>query len=116
MIKFTPLVNDPVITGRFGEGAFAYSDGEDGLIAFKINESFVNLITVECADGIVIEGLVRSALNFAANRGAYTARAAAGIDDTAVFVLKKLGFEEEDGLLTADIPDVLTCGCKGCSQ
>lgn len=116
MIKFTPIINDPDISGKYGEGAAAYSDGQGGLIVFKIAESYVHLIAVEGASGVITEGLVRSALNYAANNGAYTAWTGIDIDGDTAEVLKSLGFEEENGKLIADIPDVLTCGCKGCSK
>lgn len=60
------------------------------------------------ADKLVTEGLVRAALNFAANRGAYLASCSiAQIAD----VLKILGFSEENGVFRGEIPELLKGSC-----
>ena len=60
------------------------------------------------ADKLVTEGLVRAALNFAANRGAYLASCSiVQIAD----VLKMLGFSEENGVFRGEIPELLQGGC-----
>lgn len=60
------------------------------------------------ADKLVTEGLVRAALNFAANRGAYLASCSiVQIAD----VLKILGFSEENGVFRGEIPELLQGSC-----
>ena len=60
------------------------------------------------ADKLVTEGLVRAALNFAANRGAYLASCSiVQIAD----VLKMLGFSEENGVFRGEIPELLQGSC-----
>lgn len=60
------------------------------------------------ADKLVTEGLVRAALNFAANRGAYLASCSiVQIAD----VLKMLGFNEESGVFRGEIPELLQGSC-----
>lgn len=60
------------------------------------------------ADKLVTEGLLRAALNFAANRGAYLASCEiAQISD----VLKMLGFTEENGVFRGEIPELLQGSC-----
>ena len=60
------------------------------------------------ADKLVTEGLVRAALNFAANRGAYLASCSlVQIAD----VLKMLGFSEKNGVFRGEIPELLKGSC-----
>ncbi len=56
------------------------------------------------------EGLMRSALNFGANRNAYYAYCGC---ENAVNIMKLMGFEEKDGVFSGDIPTLLggSCGC-----
>ena len=116
MIRFVPDENNSAATGAYGEGAVKYSvDGDQSGagVVFKVsgNDCFVFEITGSIP--VITEGLIRSALNYAANRGAYTARITAAAQGDNGAVLSRLGFKDENGALTADIPDVLTCAC-GC--
>ena len=61
---------------------------------------------IESSDDIITEGLLRSAMNYCANRGVYTASIG---NDMLSPAAKRLGFSEDD--LTVDIPDALTSAC-----
>lgn len=62
-------------------------------------------------DALLTEGLLRSALHFAGNRNAYTAVCR---EEKYRAVLLLLGFTEQDGVFTGEIPTLLlgSC-CKG---
>ena len=113
MIEFTP--------GKLDEnGVFTYTasgENADAVCKAKLNGARLTLLSLTGADNdsFVIEGLVRSALNFGANRNAYTAYAdseSLGAQVTAI--LRMLGFEDEKGMLVCDIPDALTGSCRHC--
>ncbi len=68
----------------------------------------VSALEAPASDPLLIEGLLRSALHFAANRGAYTAACRLGaIKD----VLLLLGFTEENGVFRGTIPELLAGSC-----
>lgn len=113
MIEFIP--------GTLNEnGVFTYTaSGENakGVCKAKLDGAKLTLFSVTGADddSYVTEGLVRSALNFGANRNAYTAYADPGAFGAQVTaVLRMLGFEDENGMLVCDIPDALTGSCCHC--
>ena len=113
MIKFTP--------GKLSEnGVFTYTasgENANAVCEAKLEGAKLFILSVTGAgnDAYVTEGLVRSALNFGANRNAFTAYAdpcQTGAQLTAV--LRMLGFEDENGMLVCDIPDALTGSCCHC--
>ena len=59
------------------------------------------------------EGLMRAALNFGANRNAYYAYCSC---ENAVDVMRLMGFEENDGVYSGDIPTLLGGSCGCCRQ
>lgn len=59
------------------------------------------------------EGLMRAALNFGANRNAYYAYCSC---ENAVGIMKLMGFEENDGVYSGDIPTLLGGSCGCCHQ
>ncbi len=59
------------------------------------------------------EGLIRAALNFGANRNAYYAYCSC---ENAVEIMKLMGFEENDGIYSGDIPTLLGGSCGCCRQ
>ncbi len=65
---------------------------------------------VECnyKDKLLVEGFLRSALNFCANRNAYMAYCK--IEEISD-VLLHLGFENSDGIYSGDIPSLLKGSC-----
>ena len=59
------------------------------------------------------EGLMRAALNFGANRNAYYAYCCC---KNAADVMRLMGFEENDGIFSGDIPTLLGGSCACCRQ
>ena len=92
-------------TGKISANAYSHSAG-----------TYAEILSVKTRDGdrLVAEGLVRSALNFAANRNAYMARANVGRVEKEPFIT--LGFEEKNGFYESDIPSALTGSCGHCAK
>ncbi|MBQ6265112.1 MAG: hypothetical protein IJK60_06655 [Clostridia bacterium] len=113
MIEFTPGTLDE-------NGVFTYTasgENANAVCKAKLEGAKVTLLSITGADddSFVTEGLVRSALNYGANRNAYTAYAAPEcFDKRVIAVLQTLGFENEKEMLVCDIPDALTGGCRRC--
>lgn len=86
-------------------------DGKSvGKCLMKINGYNCEILTVDCdfSDKLLVEGFLRAALNFCANRNAYMAHCSiAEIKD----VLLYLGFENENGVYSGDIPTLLKGSC-----
>ncbi len=87
-------------------------DGETviGSCSVSVNgyECTLSGLTVSSDDSLLVEGLIRSALNYAANRGAYIANCSqSGFDP----VLKLLGFEFNNGVYSGEIPELLKGSC-----
>lgn len=121
MLKFVPVdykdlelpfCNDISLNGYIG---YDLSDNSKlcGRCVFRLNGYSMEIIFVEALDNDAetIEGLIRSALNFGGNRSVYIAHYKA---ETGIQVAEMLGFENENGILTGDIPSLLkgSC-CKG---
>lgn len=68
----------------------------------------VHVSPAEQSDALLAEGLLRAALNFAGNRNAYIAECR---DVFLRDVLLLLGFRDEDGVFTGDIPTLLLGSC-----
>ena len=75
---------------------------------FVINGFEMFFTSVICSDDIIIEGLARAAMNYAANRYAYIAKVEK-INVTPAFL--RLGFSGDD-ILSVEIPVALTSGCS----
>lgn len=97
------------------EAALGYIGYEDdgkycGMAVFYLNGYRVEIteVTVPDKDPETQEGLIRSALNYAANRSAYIAEYKAS---EAVDVAKMLGFAPEGDRLTGEIPFLLAGHC-----
>lgn len=103
---------------------FKLTDTKDRLCTFTAFDddkvcgacSFVNdgytmhFESIKCGDDTVLEGLVRSSMNFCANRGCYLSVIK---EDMLAPAFRRLGFSEKE--LTVEIPEALTssaCGCK----
>ena len=69
---------------------------------------YLSTFSVLTGDDLLTEGLIRSALNFAANRGAYIAVCA---DLSVENTLKLLGFSLSDGKYKGEIPELLKGSC-----
>ncbi len=80
-----------------------------GRVEFEYSGYRMKYTAVSCADDIVTEGLLRSSMNYCANRGVYACEIGADMLSPAA---KRLGFRESE--LIVDIPDALTstsCSC-----
>ncbi|MBQ3006846.1 MAG: hypothetical protein IJD78_04715 [Clostridia bacterium] len=106
MIKFLPFEND----GISGMKAFE-NDAELGYCTFTLSGYDMKFEEMHCDDDIIIEGLARAAMNYAANKNAYIAKV-----DKALLcaAFERLGFEGDD-IMTVEIPEALTTGCS-CSH
>ncbi len=101
MIRFIPSELDSM---KAFEG-----DNEIGAASFEIHGYDITIKSLTAVDDVIAEGLIRSALNYGANRGSYIAKVNSGIYEN---VFRMLGFKGED-ILTAEIPEVLTgCCCS----
>lgn len=121
MVFYKPYSNQQEIAELFPQtdfsedtvyGAYTALENEavTGKCLVKIRGTACELLDLEAlqSDALLIEGLVRSALHFAANRGAYTAECRLeAIKD----VLLLLGFREENGVFQGIIPDLLAGSC-----
>ena len=120
MLKFVPVDNERLtkpysadcsVCGYIG---YDLSDNSKcGECAFRLNGYSMDILYVEAYDNDAetLEGLIRSALNYGGNRNVYIANyMAADGNDVAVM----LGFKDENGVLSGDIPTLLkgSC-CKG---
>lgn len=107
MIEFKPDINGDIVVYR------AYEGGEaTGRVTLTYKKTHSDLKFIEAKDDDTAEGLIRSALSAAANRGAYTC-----CYEPAEYsnVAKRLGFAEKDGRLCGEIPFLLA-GCCGCHK
>ena len=92
---------------------FTAKDGETalGFCDLLLHDGLADVVSVAqvSEDPLIAEGLLRAALNYAANRSYYTARFSA-LDRDRVRAL--LPFEQKDGVWQGDIPTLLagTCG------
>lgn len=103
MIKFLPFENE----GLFGMKAFE-NDSQLGYCTFTLGGYEMKFEEICCDDDIIIEGLARAAMNFAANKNAYIAKA----DKTLLCApLKRLGFVGDE-VMSVEIPEALTSGCS----
>lgn len=81
-----------------------------GKVFMKVLGTKCYISSLECdlSDSLLVEGFVRAALNFCANRSAYMAYCG---DERIKDVLLLLGFEEENGVYSGDIPTLLKGSC-----
>lgn len=97
----------------FDYGAYVgiAEDGHNvGKCLMKINGYNCEIVSIDCdfSDKLLVEGFLRAALNFCANRSAYMAHCSiTEIKD----VLLYLGFENENGVYSGDIPTLLKGSC-----
>lgn len=110
MLEFKPFDIDGELHGYRAEE----NGVEIGNCIFSVGGLFADVLSVEADDPLTAEGLVRSALNFAANRNAYMARA--DVNRVSAEPFKTLGFEEENGFYVSDIPSALTGSCSHCGK
>ena len=118
MLKFVPVKynelgeNFSEDTSLAGYVGYDLSDNnrECGKCVFRLNGYSMEILYVDSYDNDpeTIEGLIRSALNFGGNRSVYIAeyKAENGLD-----VAITLGFEENKGVYSGDIPSLLQGSC-----
>ena len=110
MIFFKPEKTDCDNTARI---VALDGENETGSCTVSVNgyECLLNGVTVSDADRLTAEGLIRSALNFAANRGANIAVCG---DSEYNDVLELLGFRKNGDSFSGEIPELLKGSC--CKQ
>ncbi len=116
MLIFKPKTNLDLGEKYIGDtsalGYIGYDEkgNECGMAVFHLDGYFIeiNEISVPDKDPETQEGLIRSALNYGANRSAYIAYYKA---DEALDVAKALGFTQVEDKLTGEIPVLLTGHC-----
>lgn len=121
MVYFKPITDKGALAERFGfepepnivyGGYIGYeSDSEEvGSCLLKVHKYNCAILRIDCdmSDKLLTEGFIRAALNFAANRNAYLAFCEIG---EANDVLLSLGFENNNGVYSGDIPTLLKGSC-----
>ncbi len=122
MIFYKPIKEIDIIKDKFSDflfnpdfiyGAYTGLD-ENGnsvgtcLMSVDGYKCFIESIECDFSDKLLLEGFLRSALNFCANRNAYMAYCKINeISD----VLLHLGFENNDNVYSGDIPTLLKGSC-----
>ncbi|MBQ7596277.1 MAG: hypothetical protein IJU45_06405 [Clostridia bacterium] len=116
MLRFRPKTykdsGEKYLQDENALGYIAYDDNENecGFIVFYLNGYSMEITEAEVFDGDAktYEGLIRSALNYGANRNAYIAFYSAR---KASDVAKMLGFESQGDKLYGEIPFLLQGRC-----
>ena len=121
MLYFNPITDIEQIKAQFKDKSFdtdteycMYQSVENGectgtvLVGVQNGKCFIYDIALKSDDPLLCEGLIRSALNFAANRGAYMAYC--GLEEQKE-VLEYLGFEKTTDTYSGEIPELLKGSC-----
>lgn len=95
-------------------GAYVAYESEEikGNTLVEVDGYYATILSItNSEDKLVVEGLIRSALNFAGNRNCYIAKCS--IEEVSD-VLTLLGFENNNVVYSGEIPELLkgSC-CKG---
>lgn len=107
------LFNDITFDNDLSYGAYVGIDEDGNTVGkclMKINGYNCEIVSIDCdySDKLLVEGFLRAALNFCANRSAYMAYCSiTKISE----VLLYLGFENENGVYSGDIPTLLKGSC-----
>lgn len=122
MIFYKPVTDRNEISKLFSEinlesnkqyGAYVATENDNVfgkcLVMIDENKCYVSNISVNTNDSLNTEGLIRSALNFAANRGAYIAVCN---ENEQHILLEKLGFKNNNGIFEGEIPVLLQGSCS----
>ncbi len=120
MYIFKPISDISVLSEIFSEdvnGGYIGYEGDEviGKCSLYVEGHTVTVKTIEFDKDKpdIGEGLMRAALNFGANRNAYFAYCSC---ENAVDVMRLMGFEENDGKFSGDIPTLLGGSCACCRQ
>lgn len=111
--KLKELFPDEKLTDAFVYGGYIGYDEENkevGKCFVKIDgySCYVSSVSCDRSDKLLTEGFLRSALNFSANRNAYTAFCS---DESISDTLSLLGFKKENNIYSGDIPTLLKGSC-----
>lgn len=117
MIEFLPDKNSAEAKAEHGETAVEFRAVEAGRqlarCVLTVDGLNAELFELSGSEPLITEGLVRAALNYAANRNAYTACVEAReLSEESRLLLLRLGFSENGAALEADIPEVFLGGCS----
>lgn len=92
--------------------SFDALDGDKslGTCCLLIKDNIADIFSLELLtdDASIGEGLFRTAYNYAANKGVYMGCCTA---ENAQCVIKRMSFEQKDGVYINDIPTLLTGSC-----
>ncbi len=103
MISFLPCEKPDCIEFTAFE-----NEKEVGKCTFYVEKYTMYFTAFSCIGDIMAEGLARSAMNCAANKGAYIAKISSELSNPAFI---RLGFEGENEL-TVEIPQALSSCCS----
>lgn len=121
MVVYKPI-NDNVILRQtfpnfsFGKDVYGGYIGNDEngnnvgkcLLSIDGFKCYIHVVECDYSDKLLVEGFLRSALNYCANRNAYMAYCSIY---EIIDVLSYLGFENNDGIYSGDIPTLLKGSC-----
>lgn len=124
MIKVSPILDENKAKSLFAAEGLAFAEGCAALVAvcgedrlghclLQMTQRGVEILSIKCdvPDYSLIDWLMRSAMNYAANRGAYLAYCSlAEYEET----LLSLSFEKKDGCYIGEVPEIFK-GCKHCA-
>lgn len=120
MFEFIPVTQTDEIKKLYNkEDGYAYVGIENnkmlGSCYFNIKKYTVEIIKIDFPQDMPVfaEGLIRSALNFAANRGAYMVKCC---QENVKSVLETMNFENKNGCYIGDIPTLLGGTCSNCQK
>ena len=120
MYIFKPVIEQEELFRLFSDdvnGGYIGYEGDEiiGKCSLFVEGSkvFVKTIEFDKDKPDIGEGLMRAALNFGANRNAYYAYCNC---ENAVDIMRLMGFEENDGVYSGDIPTLLGGSCGCCRQ
>lgn len=124
MIKVSPVLDKNEAEKLFAAQGLNFSDGCAALVAvsgdeklgqclLQMTERGVDILSINCdvEDDSLIDWLMRSAMNYAANRGAYLAYCSLPQYEET---LLSLSFEKKDGYYVGEVPEIFK-GCKHCA-
>lgn len=98
IIHFTAIEND-------------VTEGEC-ILDLRYTDAEITFVDYDKSKPYIAEGLIRTAFNYAANKGFYIGKSGCG---HAIEVFEKMNFENRNGLYINDIPSILMgkCCCDG---
>lgn len=122
MIFYKPISEKRILEKYFSEFDFSVDSiyggyigiDEEGMEVGKclmsINGYYSYILLLDCdySDKLLVEGFLRSALNYCANRNAYMSYCK--LEDISD-VLLHLGYENNNGVYSGDIPSLLKGSC-----